>query len=539
MLHREYPRHASEWTDGVSRRGFLQLASASLALAGLTACTRQPTELIVPYVKQPEQLVPGKPLFFATAVAVGGMATGVLAESHQGRPTKIEGNPDHPASLGATDVFAQAAVLTLYDPERSQTVLQSGRPATWGGFVSEASGALRAVQALGGDGLRLLTGTVTSPTLAAQIQGLLQKYPKARWHRWEPAAGTARAAAVRAFGRPLAARYDFPQAKVVVTLGSDVLAEGPGAVRYARDFTDGRRVRKDHAAMNRLYAVESFPTPTGSIADHRLQLSPPQLEAFALALAQAVGVATGSVAAPADPKAQTWLQAVAADLKANPGASLVVAGEHGSPAVQVLVHAINQALGNAGSTVVYTEPVAVDPVDPVQSLAELVADMNAGRVDVLLMLDGVNPVYSAPADLPFAAGLKKVRVAIHHGLFEDETSGYCRWHLNGAHELESWGDARAFDGTVSILQPLIEPLYGGRTATEVLAALSDQPDATSYDLVRGYWPSRLNAGVNLGKTTDLGGVTTSLGFGTLPGTMTQPVPGPAGATGTTGTTATT
>src|SRR5436305_7272292 len=332
MLHREFPRHASEWTDGVSRRGFLQLAGASLALAGLTACTRQPTEVIVPYVKQPEQLVPGKPLFFATALTVSGVGLGVLAESHQGRPTKIEGNPDHPASLGATDVFAQAAVLTLYDPERSQTVLQSGRPATWGGFVSEASGALRAVQALGGDGLRLLTGTVTSPTLAAQIQGLLQKYPKARWHRWEPAAGNAHAAAVRAFGRPLAARYDFTQAKVVVTLGSDVLAEGPGAVRYARDFTDGRRVRKEHPEMNRLYAVESFPTPTGSIADHRLQLSPPQLEAFALALAQAVG-ATGGPAALTDPKAQTWLQAVAADLKANPGASLVVADEHGSPAL--------------------------------------------------------------------------------------------------------------------------------------------------------------------------------------------------------------
>ncbi|HEX3553869.1 MAG TPA: TAT-variant-translocated molybdopterin oxidoreductase, partial [Thermoanaerobaculia bacterium] len=538
MLHREFPRHASEWTDGVSRRGFLQLASASLALAGLTACTRQPTEVIVPYVKQPEQLVPGKPLFFATALTMSGMAMGVLAESHQGRPTKIEGNPDHPASLGATDVFAQAAVLTLYDPERSQTVLQSGRPATWGGFVSEANGALRALQALGGDGLRLLTGSVTSPTLAAQIQGLLQKYPKARWHRWEPAAGSAHAAAVRAFGRPLAARYDFTQAKVVVTLGADVLATGPGAVRYARDFTDGRRVRKDHAEMNRLYAVESFPTPTGSIADHRLQLSPPQLEAFALALAQAVGAAAGvqtNAAPPADPKTQKWLQAVAADLKANAGASLVVADEHGSPAVQVLVHAINQALGNAGKTVVYSEPVAVDPVDPMQSLAELVADMNAGRVDVLLMLDGVNPVYSAPADLPFAAGLKKVRMAIHHGLFEDETSGYCRWHLNAAHELESWGDARAFDGTVSILQPLIEPLYGGRTATEVLAALSDQPDATSYDLVRGYWSTRLNAGAvpPVARTTDPGGITTSLGFGALPGTMTQPLPGATGANGAT------
>ncbi len=530
MLHREFPRHASEWTDtadGVSRRSFLQLAGASLALAGLTACTRQPTETIVPYVKQPEQLVPGKPLFFATALTVGGYATGVLAESHQGRPTKIEGNPDHPASLGATDIFAQAAVLSLYDPERSQTILHSGRPATWGGFVSEANASLLALQAIGGDGLRILTGTVTSPTVAAQIQSLTQKYPKARWHRWEPAAPTnAYTAAVRAFGRPLLARYDLTPARVVLSLGADLLAEGPGAVRYARQFADGRRVRKANlqAPMNRLYAVESFPTSTGTIADHRLQLSPPRMEAFALALAQAVGAAAapgGAAPALADPKAQKWLQAAAADLKANPGASLVVADEYGSPALQVLAHAINQALGNAGKTVVYTEPVEVDPIDAVQSLGELVADMNAGKVDVLLMLDGVNPAYSAPADLPFAEGLKKVRVAMHHGLHEDETSGYCAWHLNAAHELEAWGDARAFDGTASIMQPLIEPLYGGKTAAEVLSALAGKPDSTSYDLVRETWSTRL-AGIGLPQTTDPGGVTTSLGFGTLPGTMKQP-----------------
>jgi molybdopterin-containing oxidoreductase family iron-sulfur binding subunit len=322
-------------------------------------------------------------------------------------------------------------------------------------------------------------------------------------------------------------RYDFTQAKVVVTLGCDVLAEGPGAVRYARDFADRRRVRKDHPEMNRLYAVESVPTCTGSVADHRLQLAPPQLEAFAVALAQGVGVAPAGPAL-ADPKVQTFLKAVTDDLKANPGASLVVADEYASPAVLGLVHAINQALGNAGKTVIYTEPVEVDPQDSVQSLAELVADMNAGRVDVLLMLDGANPVYTAPADLPFAAGLKKVRIAIHHGLYEDETSGYCQWHLNAAHELESWGDARAFDGTVSVMQPLIEPLYGGRTSAEVLAGLSDRPDSTSYDLVREYWSTRLDAGaaLGLGQATDPGGVTTSRGFGGLPGTLPSSVPGP-------------
>jgi MoCo/4Fe-4S cofactor protein with predicted Tat translocation signal len=499
LLHREFPRHAAEWTDGVSRRRFLQLASASLALAGLTGCTKQPLETIVPYVQQPEQLVPGKPLYFATALTLGGFATGVLAESHQGRPTKIEGNPDHPASLGATDVFCQAAVLTLYDPERSQSILRNGRPATWGGFVGEMSATLRALAALHGRGLRLLTGTLTSPTLAAQIQDLLRRFPEARWHRWEPAGGLQSAAAARrAFGRQLDARYDFSRARVVLFLGADVFGEGPAAVRYARDFAAGRRVRGDRKEMSRVYAVESVPSHGSTLADHRLQLPPLQVEAFTLALAERLGAAPSGGSILSDPAAVRWVEAVAQDLEQNRGASLVVAGEHASPAAQVLVHAINQALGNGGATVSYQEPVETDPVDHVASLAELVRDMAAGEVDLLLMLDGVNPVYTAPADLGFAGALPKVRLCVHHGLYEDETSEYCHWHLPAAHELESWSDARAFDGTVSLIQPLIEPLYGGKTAHEVLAALSSQPDLTSYDAVRRFWSARLTgAGADL------------------------------------------
>ncbi len=495
LLHREFPRHASEWTDGVSRRRFLQLASASLALAGLTGCTKQPLEQIVPYVRQPEYLIPGRPLYFATALILGGYATGVLAESHQGRPTKIEGNPDHPASLGATDVFAQASVLTLYDPERSQSILRSGRPGgTWGGFVGEMSATLRALQALNGRGVRLLTGTVTSPTLAAQIQELLRRLPEARWHRWEPAGRhQSAAAAVRAFGRPLETRYDFSRAQRILTLGADVLCEGPGGVRYARDFADRRRVRGDRKEMSRVYAVESVPTLGATLADHRLQLPPAQVEAFTLALARALGAAPGQPSGQllTDPAVVEWLEAVAQDLRQHRGASLVVAGEYASPAAQVLVHAINQALGNVGSTVVHLEPLEADPVDHVRSLAELVRDMNAGQVELLLMLDGVNPVYTAPADFDFARALQKVPLRAHHGLYEDETSEYCHWHVPAAHELESWSDARSFDGTVSLIQPLIDPLYGGKSAHEVLAALSNQPDATSYDVVRQFWTSRL------------------------------------------------
>ncbi|HKI04044.1 MAG TPA: TAT-variant-translocated molybdopterin oxidoreductase [Thermoanaerobaculia bacterium] len=531
LLHREFPRHASEWTDGVSRRRFLQLTSASLALAGLTGCTRQPSETIIPYVRQPEQLIPGKPLYFASALTLGGYALGVLAESHEGRPTKIEGNPDHPASLGATDVFAQASVLTLYDPERSQSLLRAGRIATWGGFVGEVGASLRALQALGGQGLRILTGTVTSPTLTAQIQDLLLAFPQARWHRWEPAGRhQSAAAAVRAFGRPLETRYDFTKARVILTLGGDVLCEGPAGVRYARDFAQGRRVRANHKEMSRVYAVESAPANGSTVADHRLQLPPAQVEAFTLALARMLGAAPGGDGggqALTDPTARKWVQVVADDLRQNQGASLVVADEYASPAAQVLVHAINQALGNVGTTVYHLEPLEADPVDHVQSIAELVRDMNAGQVELLLMLDGVNPVYTAPADLPFAESLKKVPLCVHHGLYEDETSEYCQWHIPAAHELESWGDARSFDGTVSLIQPLIDPLYGGKSAHEVLAAFSNQPDASGYDIVRQFWSTRL-AGLGAGlaqaasDTAGSGGITTTIGQGGFSGTIGGP-----------------
>jgi molybdopterin-containing oxidoreductase family iron-sulfur binding subunit len=481
IVNRELPRFASVWPEGMSRRGFLQLTSASLALAGLTGCTKQPLE----------KIIPGKPLFFATAITHGGIATGVLAESHQGRPTKLEGNPDHPASRGAADYFTQAAVLGLYDPDRSQQIVHNGREGTWSALTGQMSETARTLA--GGKGLRILSGTVTSPTLADQIQTILKAHPEARWHRWEPAgAHQTRAAAMAAFGRPLDTRYDFTKAKVVLSLGADVLCEGAAGLRNARDFAEGRRVHAHHDAMTRVYTVESAPVGMSSLADHRLQLPPAQVEGFVLALAQALGVAAGGAQPLAGAKAQQWVAEVAKDLQANPGASLVVGDEYLSPAAQVLVHAINQKLGNAGATVFYQEPVEADPVDHVRSLAELVRDMAAGQVSALLMLDGVNPLYTAPADLPFRDALEKVSLRIHHGLYQDETAQHCHWHIPAAHELESWGDARSFDGTVTIQQPLIEPLYGGKTAGEVLAALlGNLPDATSYDLVRQYWTSRL------------------------------------------------
>ncbi|MDO8795531.1 MAG: TAT-variant-translocated molybdopterin oxidoreductase [Vicinamibacterales bacterium] len=490
QLHNEFPSEIEAISDPVQRRSFLKLMGASIALAGVTACTRQPTEAIVPYVRQPEELVPGKPLYFATAMALGGVATGLLVESHEGRPTKIEGNPEHPASLGAADVYAQAAILGLYDPDRAKTLTNLGELHPWSSFLATIRAALVAQTPYAGAGVRILTESVSSPTLAAQIRELQSRYPSLKWHQWDPASrNAARVGARMAFGEFVDARYDVAKADVVLSLDADFLNAGPASLRYAREFF-GRRRPEGAEAMNRLYAVETMPTPTGSRADHRLALRPSAVGAFAFALAQALGAPGIDAAASArgldGKEAQRFLAAVTADLKAHAGKSLVVAGDSQPAAVHALAHAINQVLGNVGATVSYAQPAEAEPVDQAESLSELVSAMNAGRVDVLVILSA-NPVYSAPADLKFGEAMAKVRVRVRLGLYEDETSALCHWQIPEAHFLESWSDARAFDGSVSIVQPLVAPLYGGKTAHEVVAALSDTPEAKAYEIIRKSW----------------------------------------------------
>ncbi len=489
-LHDEFPSEVEAISDPVQRRSFLKLMGASIALAGVTACTRQPTEAIVPYVRQPEDLVPGKPLFFATAMELGGVATGLLVESHEGRPTKIEGNPEHPGSVGAADVFAQAAILGLYDPDRAKTLTNLGEVHPWSSYLATIRAALVAQTPFNGAGVRILTESVGSPTLAAQIRELQTRHTGLTWHQWDPASrNSARVGSKLAFGEYVDARYDLSKADVVVALDSDFLATGPASVRYARDFF-ARRRPEGAEAMNRLYAVEPMPTPTGSKADHRLSLKPTAVGSFAFALAKALGAPGVDAAAPArgvDGKdAQKFLAAVVADLKAHAGRSLVLAGDSQPAEVHALAHAINQVLGNAGATVTYAQTAEAEPVDQVESLTELVSAMNAGRVDVLIVLSA-NPVYTAPADLKFAEAMAKVRLRVRLGLHEDETSALCQWQIPEAHFLEAWSDTRAFDGTTSIVQPLVAPLYGGKTAHEVIAALSDTPEATSYQIIRKSW----------------------------------------------------
>ena len=503
LMHREFPRQASEWAGGgVDRRRFLQLMSGALALGGLTACTTQPREKIVPYVDQPEGLVPGVPWFFASTHTLGGYGRGVLVESHMGRPTKVEGNREHPASLGATDVFAQASVLDLYDPDRAQTVRRLGRFTTWEKFVESMRGALNAQGALGGAGVRLLTGAVSSPTLLAQIEALLAAYPQARWHVWEPSAGYGRLGTRRVFGDAREAVYDVAAADVVLTLDSDFLTAGPGAQAYARRFTGRRRDgATGEAEMIRLYSVESTPTATGTLADHRMSLPPAEIAAFARALAGQLGAGGGdSAGSTSRPQATQWVTEVAADLQRAGSAALVVAGEHAAPEIHELAARINQALGAVGSTVDYRTPVVAAPADPRASLAALHEDLEAGAVDLLVVAGG-NPVFTAPADLAFGEAMKKAGLAVYLGQQDDETADYCEWLIPESHYLEAWGDARAFDGTASLVQPLIEPLYeASKSAAELVATLAGASGVKGYDLVREQWQ-----GGGLGQDENSGG----------------------------------
>jgi molybdopterin-containing oxidoreductase family iron-sulfur binding subunit len=487
-LKAEFPEQATQLLDPVGRRTFMKLMGASLALAGVSACTRQPTEKVFPYVKAPELIVPGEPLFFATAMPLAGIGTGLLAESHMGRPTKVEGNPDHPASLGATDLYSQASVLGLYDPDRSQVIRQVGDVQTWANFTAALAQLMAAQKTRDGAGLRILTGTVTSPTLAAQMRQLLTQYPQAKWHQWEPVSrDAARTATRRAFGRPLDTQYRFDRALRVLSLDADFLGSGPDQVRCVRDYVSTRR---DPAAMSRLYVIETAPSNTGAMADHRLPLRPDEIAEFAIAVARGVGV---SVRAPQGMTAHaTLIDAVVQDLKQHSGSAIVLAGQWAAPGVHLLAHAINQALANVGTTVFYTAPVDAEPVDHTESLRELVEAMDAGQVQLLVMAD-TNPVYAAPADLRFAERLAKVGTRIHYGLYVDETAELSHWHVPATHYLESWSDVRAYDGTVTVIQPLIAPLYEGRTPHELLSALLGAPEKTSYDLLRDYWKTQLAA----------------------------------------------
>jgi len=465
----------------MDRREFMKLMSAALALAA-GGCSHPPLEQIVPYVDGPDRTDAGEPLYFATALTEGGYAQGVLVRSNSGRPTKIEGNRRHPASLGATSPIAQGRILELWDPGRSQAVLHGGDIASWDELMTVLTARLARLQTAGGAGLRLLTRSSSSPTVLGMIDAMLARYPQARWHRHEAInRDNVHEGARRAFGRTLEPVYHFDRALTVLALEADFLGCAPGRLRHARDYVQLRRPDDPQAPMSRLYAVECMPSITGANADYRLALPSSRIAGIAAELASRLS--GGGKASSA------WLESVAADLQSHRGRSLVLAGEGQPPEVHALAHRMNGMLGNIGATVDFIQPPVESRELAGASLAALAADMHAGRVDTLLILDG-NPVYDAPADLEFARALQRVPASIHCGLLVDETAGLCTWHVPAAHELETWGDARAFDGTLTIQQPLIAPLYGGKSAVEVLGLLTGQLGFTSHDVVRAAWRQR-------------------------------------------------
>ncbi len=509
FLEREFPVGASELPEGIDRRTLVQLLGASLSLAGLAGC-RRPVETIVPFVKPPEEMVPGVPMHYATTMPFGTDGYGLLVESHEGRPTKIEGNELHPGTAGSASAQMQAAILGLYDPDRSQHVLertaagtagvQNPQNKTWADFVT----AWKALEAdfltNGGAGLAVLSPPSSSPTLF-RLAGLLrERFPQVRWATWEPVSDeNAFAGAALVAGRPLKTTNDLGAAQVIVSLDADLLLGESNAVAHSRGFAAGRRLTSEKDEMNRLWVVESAHSTTGAMADHRLALPSGQIGRFALALGRALVASGVPLALPSAGGDESvggvggvpprWIEALAKDLAGHLGRGLVVAGRHQPPAVHALALSINAALGNLGTTVLLREPVDVLAANTAD-LAALASGLRDGQISTLVVLGG-NPCYDAPADLDFEGALPKCKNVVHLGLATDETAAHAGWHLPEAHFLEAWGDCRATDGSASVVQPLIEPLFGGHGAIELVGLLATGEEKTANDLVKETWRALL------------------------------------------------
>jgi molybdopterin-containing oxidoreductase family iron-sulfur binding subunit len=478
-VEKEFPGSPHGWGDEVSRRGFLKFMGASAALAGLAGCTKQPDEPIYPYIKAPEDLILGKPMYFATAHPFVTGAVPLLVKTDQFRPIKIDGNPEHPYNQGGSDPFTQATLLDLYDPDRSQHVTYRGENREWAEFAVEFRN--KVISTKDGTGIYFLSETITSPTLARQWREVQAKYPKATLVQYDPAiAGTAVAGGLNI-------QYDLAEADVIVSLDADFLSGAgfPGFHKLVRQYAERR---KDPTKLNRLYAIESTPTTTGLKAEHRLGLRASEVPAFAAELAKALGV--GGVNSPAfawTGDQMKFLAAIVKDLKAHAGKCVVIPGLYQDRSITELAAAINVALGNDGGTmIVATEPANPLPSSQLADLKILIGDLYAGKVDWLVILNA-NPVYNAPSDLNFAAAFEKAKMTAHLGSHLDETGQNAQWHIPAAHFLESWSDAQAYDGTVSIVQPLIDPLYGGKTEHHFLQALLDEPGLNPYAAVQETW----------------------------------------------------
>jgi len=502
-------------TRTISRRDFIGLMSASLALAGLAGC-RKPVEKIIPYVNPPEEVIPGIANHYATSMPFKTSAYGLIVETHEGRPTKIEGNPDHPSSNGAASLYMQASILNLYDPERSKKVIGDGVEKDWNQFVTFWRDLSRKYAENGGQGLAVLTESFSSPTQFRLLNQFRKTYPKAIVACWEPSELHNRLDYFRKNGKQYRLNYKTDIAKVILALDSDILLTGDESLRNARGFGKGREIRSTSDNMNRLYAVESNYSLTGAMADHRLRLPAGMISVFLAALAVelknkglnldiSTEFADALVGQKFDHK---WLTALADDLIQNRGSSIITAGQRLGRESHLLVLAINEALGNFGSTMEFRDSRDVLESD-FASLKNLVD--NTDKIDTLVIVGG-NPAYDTPADLNFGEKIKSIENTIRLGIRFDETSELCKWHINRAHYLEQWGDVRSVEGLAGIIQPLIAPLYNGKSEIELWKLLASGIDGRGYDIVRETW-QEIIAGGNFDKKWDR-----ILHDGFLPGT---------------------
>ena len=528
FMHREFPAGAIDQLSGPDRRHFLKIMGASMALAGMgvAGCRRWPKEEILPYAKRPEDFIPGAATHYATCREQGGVASSLLVTAIDQRPIKIEGNPDSSQNRGATTMHDQASILDLYDPDRSRQVLhRTGGEignASWSDFAAWAASQRSTIRNRGGGGLAILSEATSSPSVQWLRNRLDADFDGLQWFEYEPVGDASVVAGLQmAFGSPMRPVYDLSKAKCIVSLDAELLTGSPATIAQARGFADSRRTVDDSGhPMSRMYCYEPGLSLTGSNADDRVAVRPSDIAVIASRLAVAVGVTAGSLGSAADADAalsdevKANLTHAISDLNSNRGTSLVVAGE-GQPAeVHAIVAAINAALGNAGQTVKYVS--AGQPADG--GIVELAAALNNDSIDTLLILGG-NPVYNAPVDLDIASALSRASEVVHLSDYVDETSQHdaVTWHVNRAHYLEAWGDGRAADGTVLLAQPLIEPLFAGRSAIEVLAAFLDDDVTAGRDIVQrtfrdmrgsgGFdrqWPQALHDGAVAG--TGDGGV---------------------------------
>jgi molybdopterin-containing oxidoreductase family iron-sulfur binding subunit len=489
-MEREFPAGSHELKEPVTRRNFVKIMSASFLLAGLgaTGC-RRPTENIYPFAKMPQNYVYGVPQYFATSMPSRRAAIPLIVKSNEGRPTKIEGNPDHPDSNGGTDHIAQAAVLGLYDPDRAMRCMRNG-----GGQSRQA--ALDDLAALSktlgdGSGLAFLVEQCSSPSRARLQKAISDKFPKAQWHVFEAVdLSLPRQAASMAYGAPVEPYYKLDQAKAILSIDCDFIGSEESACGNVARFAKGRHLNGKDDDMSRLYIVESLFTITGLNSDHRLRVPPsmilPVLARLAMNILDSSKINSQLQELAASAQAHdAWIVPCARDLKANKGKSLVMGGHRLPLAAHFVVMAINDAIGAVNQTVEFRQTEATKE----GTLPELAAALNAGQVQTLVILGG-NPVYNAPVDLNWSAAQAKAKTVVRLGYYVDETSwdnalhAESQWDLPAAHFLESWGDTRTSDGTVAPIQPLIEPLFGGLTELEVLAVIGGMTPTSPYDIVR-------------------------------------------------------